>query len=217
MRDLICGLYAIADTGLLPHKGLGNAIALALLGGATLVQYRDKSPERGRRYREASALQQICRQHNVPLIINDDLQLAAEIGADGVHLGRDDPSLTSARRLLGADAIIGVSCYNELERALSAEQAGADYVAFGRFFPSETKPEAIQASLDFLREARQKLTLPIVAIGGITPENAPEVIDAGANAVAIIGGLFKSQDIRATAATYQQLFLSRNLPAPRLG
>ncbi|QBQ53626.1 thiamine phosphate synthase [Nitrosococcus wardiae] len=214
MNELIRGLYAIADTHLLPHQDLGNAVALALLGGASLIQYRDKGQEVKRRYQEAKSLQQICRQHHVPLIINDDTLLAAEIGADGVHLGRDDLALSSARQILGADAIIGVSCYNELARAIAAEQAGADYVAFGRFFPSETKPEAIQASLELLREARKRLKLPIVAIGGITTENASQVIEAGANAVAIIGGLFKSQDIRATAAAYQQRFLSQHLPAP---
>jgi thiamine-phosphate pyrophosphorylase len=215
MRYLIHGLYAIADTNLLSHKDLGNAVALALLGGATLIQYRDKSQEIKRRHKEATSLQQICRQHNVPLIINDDVTLASEIGADGVHLGRDDLSLTSARQILGADVIIGVSCYNELARAIAAEQAGADYVAFGRLFPSATKPEPIRVSLELLREARKILNLPIVAIGGITPENAPQVIDAGANAVAVIGGLFKSQDIRATATAYKQLFLSRDLPALR--
>jgi thiamine-phosphate pyrophosphorylase len=212
MSYSIYGLYAIADTTLLSHKDLCNAVVLALLGGATLIQYRDKSQEIKRRHKEATSLQQICRQHNVPLIINDDVMLASEIGADGVHLGQEDLSLTSARQILGTEAIIGVSCYNKLAQAIAAEQAGADYVAFGRLFPSATKPEPIHASLDLLQEARRTLSLPIVAIGGITTENALSVIEAGANAVAVIGGLFKSPDIQATAAAYKQLFLSRNLP-----
>lgn len=213
MSYSISGLYAIADTNFLSPNDLGNAVALALLGGATLIQYRDKSQETQRRYKEAKSLQQICRQHNVPLIINDDVMLASEIGADGVHLGQEDLSLTLARQILGAEAIIGVSCYNKLAQAIAAEQAGADYIAFGRLFPSTTKPEPIYASLDLLREARRTLNLPIVAIGGITIENAPSVIKAGADAIAVIGGLFKSPNIQATAAAYKQLFLSRNLPA----
>jgi thiamine-phosphate pyrophosphorylase len=206
MRYSIYGLYAIADTSCLSPCDLGNGAALALLGGARLLQYRDKGQEAERRHQEASALLQICRQYNVPFIINDDVALAAEIGADGVHLGRDDLPIAEARQHLGPNAIIGVSCYNNLKRAIIAEQAGADYVAFGRFFPSATKPEAIQAPLDLLRKARQELELPLVAIGGITLENARHVIDAGASAIAVISGLFEKPDIRATAAAYNTLF-----------
>lgn len=206
------GLYAIADATLLASPKLGNAAALALRGGTSLLQYRDKSKEAVRRQREAEALLQLCRQHQVPLIINDDILLAAKIGADGVHLGRDDPPLAAAREFLGTEAIIGISCYNQLERAIAAEQAGADYVAFGRCFPSTTKPEAVHASLDLLREVKNRLSLPIVAIGGITPENAPQVINAGASAIAVIGGLFKHHDIQATATAYKRLFLPQVRP-----
>lgn len=212
MSYLIHGLYAIADTHLLSDKHLDNAVTLALLGGATLIQYRDKSPEVKQRYQQALSLQLICRQYNVPLIINDDVALASQIGADGVHLGQGDLSLASAREILSTEAIIGVSCYNQLAQAIAAEQAGADYVAFGRLFPSKTKPEPIYASLELLREARKILHLPIVAIGGMTPENTPPVIKAGANAVAVISGLFKSSDIQATATAYQRLFPEPNLP-----
>lgn len=216
MSSSIRGLYAIADTHLLPRQDLGNAVALALQGGASLIQYRDKSQEMTRRYEEAESLQRICHQYQAPLIINDDALLAAEIGAEGVHLGQDDSSITSARKILGAKAIIGISCYNDLARAIAAEQAGADYVAFGRLFPSITKPEPIWASLALLGEARKNLNLPIVAIGGITPENTLQVIEAGASAVAVIGGLFRSRDIRAAAAAYRQHFPSWNLPKPHL-
>jgi thiamine-phosphate pyrophosphorylase len=213
MRYSIYGLYAIADTSCLSPCDLGNGAALALLGGARLLQYRDKGQKAECRHQEASALLQICRQYNVPFIINDDVALAAEIGADGVHLGRDDLPIAEARQHLGPNAIIGVSCYNNLKRAIIAEQAGADYVAFGRFFPSATKPEAIQAPLNLLRKARQELELPFVAIGGITLENARHVINAGASAIAVISSLFEKPDIRATAAAYNTLFLKHNLPA----
>ncbi|WP_096527705.1 thiamine phosphate synthase [Candidatus Nitrosoglobus terrae] len=212
MKYSISGLYAIADTTLLSSKDLGSAVSLALLGGANLIQYRDKSQETHRRYQEATSLQQICRQHGVPLIINDDITLAAKIGADGIHLGADDPSLVLARQILGDKAIIGVSCYNELSRAIIAEQKGADYIAFGRFFPSKTKPEPIYASIDLLQQARKILHTPIVAIGGITPQNALPIIEAGADAIAVIGGLFRSPNIRAAATAYKRLFSSQYLP-----
>lgn len=213
MNYPVHGLYAIADAALLASRDLDNAVTLALRGGASLLQYRNKGKEAApRRQEEAKALLQICRQHQVPLIINDDIVLASEIGADGVHLGRDDPPVAAARQLLGIDAIIGVSCYNQLKRAIAAEQAGADYVAFGRCFPSATKPEAVHAPLWLLREARKRLNLPIVAIGGITLENTPQVISAGAHVVAVIGGLFKRHDIEITARAYKRLFLHQEMP-----
>lgn len=202
----IHGLYAIADATLPAFQDPGNAVTLALRGGASIIQYRNKGKDTVSRQEEAEALLQICRQYQVPLIINDDILLAAKVGADGVHLGRDDPPVAMARQLLGREAIIGVSCYNQLKRAITAEQAGADYVAFGRCFPSATKPEAVHAPLWLLRKARKRLSLPVVAIGGITPENASQAISAGAHAVAVIGGLFKHSDIEAAARAYGRLF-----------
>jgi thiamine-phosphate pyrophosphorylase len=177
-----------------------------LAGGARLVQYRDKTDERSRRRSEALDLLALCRACSVPLIINDDLALAADLGADGVHLGRDDPRLDEARRRLGPEAIIGVSCYNQLERAAAAARAGASYVAFGRFFPSGTKPLAVQAHPDLLREARRTLGLPLVAIGGITPENGGALIEAGADMLAVVGGVFGQADVRAAALAFSRLF-----------
>jgi thiamine-phosphate pyrophosphorylase len=161
------------------------------------------TPTRERIARELVAL---CRERGVPLLINDDIALAAVVGATGVHLGREDADIASARRALGARALIGVSCYNEIGRARAAAAAGADYVAFGRFFPSHTKPLAVQASLELLRAARTELSLPIVAIGGITPENGGSLIAAGADALAVIEGIFNQPDIRAAAARYARLF-----------
>ncbi len=200
-RGPLRGLYVISD-----GPDAAPRIEQALAGGARLVQYRDKTAEPARRRREALALRALCRRYGVPLIINDDLALAAEIGADGVHLGRDDPALTTARRRLGADALIGVSCYNRLERALAAAAAGADYCAFGRFFPSGTKPAAVQAEPELLRRARQALRLPLVAIGGITPENGGALIEAGADMLAVIGGVLGQPEICAAALAFTRLF-----------
>lgn len=178
----------------------------AIAGGAQIVQYRDKKHAAAERARQASELAELCRQHNVLFIVNDDVALAKQSRADGVHLGREDAALAPARAQLGPQAVIGVSCYNELARAQAAEKQGADYVAFGRFFPSRTKPQAVPASLDLLREAKQQLHIPIVAIGGITPENGAALIAAGADALAVIEGVFGQPDIRAAARRYAQLF-----------
>jgi thiamine-phosphate pyrophosphorylase len=202
----IHGLYAIADSAYLTPRILVARVTAALAGGARVVQYRDKESTPATRLAMALSLACVCREHAVPLIINDDVQLALECGAAGVHLGRDDTDVGAARRRLGDAAIIGVSCYNELERARRAQDQGADYVAFGRFFPSRTKPHAVPASLDLLRRARTELSLPIVAIGGITAENGAALVAAGAHALAVIEGLWGQADVRAAAARYAELF-----------
>jgi thiamine-phosphate pyrophosphorylase len=202
----IAGLYAIADTQYLDDAHLLAAVGTAISGGARIIQYRDKKHAATERTRQASELAALCRQHGVLFIVNDDVTLAKETQADGVHLGRDDVSPAKAREQLGTRAIIGVSCYNELARAEAAEKQGADYVAFGRFFPSHTKPQAVQANTDLLREAKKKLHIPIVAIGGITPENGAALIAAGADALAVIEGVFGQADVRAAAGRYARLF-----------
>jgi thiamine-phosphate pyrophosphorylase len=202
----IAGLYAIADTQYLDDTRLIDAVAQAIAGGARVIQYRDKKHAAVERTRQASELAKLCRQQGALFIVNDDVTLAKEIQADGVHLGREDASLAQARAQLGPQAIIGVSCYNELARAETAEKQGADYVAFGRFFPSRTKPQAVQAGLELLREAKRKLHIPIVAIGGITPENGAALIAAGADALAVIEGVFGQADIRGAAQRYVRLF-----------
>lgn len=202
----IAGLYAIADTHYLDDARLINAVADTIAGGAHVIQYRDKKHDTEARLDQAKKLARLCRQHGVLFIINDDVELAKQAQADGVHLGREDVSLAQARTQLGPQAIIGVSCYNELARAVRAQADGADYVAFGSFFPSRTKPGAVRAGLELLCEAKQKLKIPVVAIGGITPENGAHLLAAGADALAVIEGVFGQVDERAAAERYAQLF-----------
>jgi thiamine-phosphate pyrophosphorylase len=206
MKPPIRGLYAIADSHYLEPEQFAPAVRAALAGGARVIQYRDKGSEPARRAAIAHELNRLCVEHGVPLFINDDVALAAEVGAAGVHIGRDDSDLAHTRAQLGPEAIIGVSCYNELERALAAQAGGADYVAFGRFFPSHTKPNAVQATTALLHAACARLHIPIVAIGGITPENGAALLDAGADALAVIEGVFGQADIRAAAERYARLF-----------
>lgn len=203
----ISGLYAVTpdDNN---HDALITKVEAALLGGAFMVQYRNKLAHINLRthLETASALAKLCRQHGATFIINDDADLALDVGADGVHLGKDDGDIASARKLLGKDAIIGISCYNSLERALAAEQQGANYVAFGAMFASSTKPNATRASLELLREAKTQLNIPIVAIGGISLHNAADVVDAGANALAVINALFDEPDIQKAAQQFSDLY-----------
>ncbi|MBS1224312.1 MAG: thiamine monophosphate synthase [Proteobacteria bacterium] len=200
------GLYAITDALLIPDDRLTEAVEQAILGGAWLIQYRDKSHDDARRLTQARALNELCQHHEVPLIINDDVELAAQVGAAGVHVGKDDSAFAIARARLGGNALIGVSCYDRLDLALEAVRAGADYVAFGAFFPSPTKPTEIRASVALLRKARAALNVPIVAIGGITPDNAPLLLDVGADALAVVSGVFGQPDIQAAARRYANLF-----------
>ncbi len=205
-KAMIVGLYAIADRAYLSSEQFAPAVMQAIAGGAHVIQYRDKLSDKDERARIAATLATLCRRLDCPFIVNDDAPLAKAVGAHGVHLGRDDADVTGARQLLGARALIGASCYNDLARAQAAERAGADYVAFGSFYPSPTKPQAARADLDLLHAARRTLRVQIVAIGGITPENAPALIAAGANALAVIEGVFGQADIRAAAARYARLF-----------
>lgn len=202
----LAGLYAIADTRYLDDRQLLPSVQQAIAGGARIVQYRDKKHSTLDRARQAGELASFCRRHQALFIVNDDASLAKECGAGGVHVGKEDVSPAQARELLGPGVIIGVSCYNELARAEAAQAQGADYVAFGRFFPSRTKPQAVQANLDLLREAKKKLRIPVVAIGGITPENGASLIAAGADALAVIEGVFGQADVRAAAGRYARLF-----------
>ena len=206
----IAGLYAIADTQYLDNMHLLPAVGEAIAGGARIVQYRDKKHVAADRARQATELASLCRQHGALFIINDDVELAKQVQAAGVHLGREDASLTRAREQLGDGSIIGVSCYNDLARAIQAQADGADYVAFGSFFPSRTKPRAVRAGLELLCEVKQKLHIPVVAIGGITPENGAHLLAAGADALAVIEGVFGQVDIRAAAQRYARLFTKPN-------
>ena len=195
------GLYAITDDVLTAPYELLFLVEQAILGGAVMVQFRTKILDAALKLRQATDLAALCRRHDVPLIINDDVLLAAKVGADGVHLGKDDPALKAARAILGDDAIIGVSCYNELARAQQAKTAGADYVAFGRFFSSQTKPLAAQAEIALLIQAR-RLDLPVAAIGGITLDNAQALIGAGVDLLAVVQGLFGQPDVLRAAQQF---------------
>ena len=170
-----------------------HAVAQAIAGGARMVQYRDKSADDVRRRRDACALAALCRRHGVAFIVNDDVGLALRCGADGVHVGRGDSAVAEARRRLGARAIVGASCYNDLALAHDATDAGATYVAFGSFYPSTVKPEAVRADAALLRRARAELDLPIVAIGGITADNGAALIAAGADVVDVALIAFRIQ------------------------
>lgn len=210
MKFPTSGLYAITQTD---HKAIDTIIdevAAAIRGGAAVVQYRDKTPIDALRL--ARELTELCHRHDVPLIINDDVELAARSGADGVHLGREDGHIVEARKRLGANAIIGVSCYDSLERAVEAEQAGVTYVAFGRFFPSSSKPLAAPARIETLAQARRALRVPIVAIGGILPGNGAPLLAAGADMLAVIGGIFDRHP-EQSARAYLPLFKGAPIPS----
>ena len=208
----IAGLYVItpdvADTATL--LAMTNE---ALDGGAEVVQYRNKAADTSLRIKQASLLADLCRQAAVPFIINDYPDLAVELDADGVHLGKEDVSIAEARRRLGHEKIIGVSCYNELEHALEAERQGADYIAFGAFFASATKPGAKAAGLDLLLQAKQTLHIPVVAIGGINLTNAAELIRHGADALAIIDAVFGARNVRYAAEKISRLFQMKHYTA----
>lgn len=201
------GLYAITDG---PRPDLLDVVARALSGGASWLQYRDKSTDAARRYAEATALRQLCRDRGASFIINDDIALARAVDADGVHLGKNDDDIVAARAALGDRAIIGVSCYDSLQRAQEATRAGASYLAFGAFFPSPTKPLAPSAPIELLRQSAA-LGLPRVAIGGITPDNGASLVDAGADYLAVISAVFGATDVRTAAQRITDLFPSHRI------
>lgn len=197
------GLYAITQTDNKNADQIINEVSSALKGGARVIQYRDKNPVD--QVYLATQLLKVCRQYQAPFIINDNAELADQIGADGVHIGKNDGDLAAARKILGPDAIIGQSCYNDINLALQAEKNGADYVAFGRFFPSNSKPLALPARTDTLQLAKAQIKIPIVAIGGILPENGSSLLEAGADLLAVIGGIFDSEP-ESSARRYTELF-----------
>jgi thiamine-phosphate pyrophosphorylase len=197
------GLYAITASD--SHNLLENVI-LALQGGVRILQYRNKKADTAQQLLEANALSSLCKEYQVCFIINDNIQLAKKVRADGVHLGRDDGSIAEAREVLGEKAIIGVTCYQDIERALEAEKSGANYVAFGSFFASTTKPDAPKADIELLQQARQQLLLPICCIGGITLQNASVLIENGADMLAVISSLFATENITWTTQQFSKKF-----------
>lgn len=204
------GLYVITSTALCADSTLLLECAeAALRGGARVLQYRDKSNTAGLRQRQAAALVGLCRRFGAFMIVNDDIDLARVVGADGVHLGASDASIEAARDRLGMHALIGASCGASLERATAATAAGASYVAFGRFYPSRTKPNAAPARIELLSRARRELDQTLCAIGGVTPDNGMPLVAAGADLLAAVDGLFGSCDpiqVERAARAYTQLF-----------
>jgi len=204
-RERLQGLYVLTDENLTPPERLVQSVGLAIAGGCRIVQYRDKTSNSEIRLKQARSLRALCANSNALFIINDDIDLAIAADADGVHLGEHDENINSARKQLG-ERLIGISCYNDLQQALQAQHNGADYVAFGSFFQSSTKPNARPADISLLTHAKQSLDIPIVAIGGITLGNAASLIEAGADMLAVITDVFASHDITSAANNYTQLF-----------
>jgi len=199
------GLYAITDPQLLPSETLLPAVESALKGGARTIQYRDKPASSIERLTNAQNLRDLCSYYNARFIINDDIELCLRIKADGVHLGKTDGDIIEARSKLGVDKILGVTCHNDLIYAQNCIEQGVDYCAFGRLFPSKTKANAPQCSIEVLKQAA-KLPCPTVAIGGITIKNIRSLINTKTNSIAVIHGLFGQTDIEATAKIFSSFF-----------
>ena len=207
MRDsfIIKGLYAItpdsADLNTLIQKTKS-----AIEGGAFMVQYRSKIQDRDVKMQQCAAILRLCREYEIPCIVNDDVEMCRVLEADGVHLGEKDDNIAEVRHILGEDAIIGSSCYDQLDRAKSAQKEGASYVAFGAMFPTSTKPNAPRATLALLKEAKREIQIPIVAIGGITVNNAHDVIKTGIDAISVINSLYEAKSTKETAETFVKMF-----------
>jgi thiamine-phosphate pyrophosphorylase len=206
-KDRLKGLYAITDERLIAEEDFSDAIEAALMGGASIIQYRDKSDNQHKRLQQARTLRELCTRYAAIFIINDDIDLAKAVAADGVHLGRDDTALSSARQELGEDAIIGISCYNDIGLAVTAEQNSADYVAFGTMFSSPTKPDAVSAGPDMITQARKQLNIPICAIGGIDESNIHQLVKHHTDMAAVISSLFAADDIQQRARLLSQHFI----------
>jgi len=201
------GLYAITDCENNSVIDLLEKTEEILSAGAVILQYRNKTTNQEEKKKLAEELNLLCKNFNVAFIINDDILLAKEIKADGIHLGGQDTTVNSARDILG-NVIVGISCYNNLDRAIKAQEAGADYIAFGSFYLSQTKPDAKRANIDLITQAKSEFKLPIVAIGGITPENGKALINAGADFLAVISGLYAPTNTANVTKAYINLFNS---------
>ena len=199
------GLYAITDTNRFNNEDLITTCEQALQGGAVMLQYRDKSQNVDKRIEQATALRKLCHTYNAFLIIDNDIELCLQTNADGVHLGPLDSELTEARQLLGPGKIMGVSCYQDLEKAHQALAANANYVSFGAFYPSKTRPDAALIDFDILKELKN-FPIPVVAIGGINLERADLLIQKGVDHVAVISDLWNADNIEQHADAYTQLF-----------
>ena len=205
-RKKFTGLYAITDASVSDSQKIIVSVEQALRGGANVIQFRDKSSNQKQRLEICLALRRLTKQFNAVFIINDDIKLTLLTKADGIHLGQNDSSLTEARNQLGEKTIIGISCYNRFDLAELATKEGANYIAFGRFFPSRTKPNTETAEIKLIQQAKQELDIPVVAIGGITAKNGGALIGAGADMLAVVDGIFGQTNIEAATKDYQALF-----------
>lgn len=206
MHTPLQGLYAITDPTLLPGKKLIEAVEQALLGGASIIQYRDKTATEVELIKRANDLARCCKEFQCSFIINDRVDICKRVNASGVHLGQSDNAVLDARNQLGSTAIIGVTCHNSIAFAEKAKQDGASYVAFGRFFNSKSKQQAHPAELSTLEHATRVISLPKVAIGGINLDNGQSVLAHGADMIAVIHALFSAEDITAKAMAFNKLF-----------
>jgi thiamine-phosphate pyrophosphorylase len=212
LRPAIAGLYALTPD-LLDTDVLAERVAAAISGGATAIQYRNKLASPPLQRAQALLLRDLCGSANAIFIVNDDVDLAYAVDADGVHLGREDAPLARARQRLGRTAIIGASCYDSLERATAAVAAGADYIAFGSFFPSVVKPDAVPAKPSLLTAAKARWNVSVVAIGGITAATASTLIAAGADALAVITAVFDAPDVAIAARAFREAFTAQQARA----
>lgn len=203
-RKIPRGLYAITDCERLRDAALLAATERILEAGAAMLQYREKSRDPARRKREAPALRALCQRHGCLFIVNDDVALARAVNSDGAHLGQDDPDCQQARAVLGDEAIIGVSCYDQLERAVAAETSGADYVAFGAFHPTPAKPGAPVPHPSLINAAKAAVSLPVAAIGGLLPDNCAPLLERGADLIAAMSGLYQAEDPWVVATAFNQ-------------
>lgn len=204
---ILKGLYVITDQKLIPRDRFIETVEKAIRGGAKIIQLREKDTPEEEIIRLGKELLKITRRYGIPLIINDSPKLAMEIGADGVHLGKDDTEILEARKILGGEAIIGVSCYGDIERGLKAEKEGADYLAFGTPFFTPTKADRKPTPFEVLREAKRRITkIPVFAIGGITKENAQSVLETGVDGIAVITAVFSSPDPEEAARNLANFF-----------
>src|SRR5574341_705719 len=204
---ILKGLYVITDKKLIPRDRFIETVEKAIRGGAKIIQLREKDTPEEEIIKLGKGLLEITRRYGIPLIINDSPKIAKKVGADGVHLGRGDPGIFEARKLLGSEAVIGVSCYGEIERGLRAEREGADYVAFGALFFTPTKPDRKPTPFEVLREAKRRIIkIPVFAIGGITKENAQLVLETGVDGLAVITAVFSSPDPEEAARSLAEFF-----------
>lgn len=201
------GVYAITDCENITADELLSKTESILSVGVALFQYRNKTEDQRKKRTLALELQSLCKKYKTPFIVNDDLMLTKEIAADGIHLGQHDTDIETARGVLG-DKIIGVSCYNDFNRAVIAEQSGADYIAFGSFFPSATKPDAAKANIELIIKSKEIFNIPVVAIGGITPENGKQLINAKVDFLAVINGIYSTDDTASSTLAYNNLFIT---------